>query len=202
MAKPASASDELALEFHPLTADRWDDFARLFGPRGACGGCWCMFWRLRRADFERQKGDANRDAMHELVRSGTEPGLLAYHGGAPVGWVAVARREQYPALARSRILRPIDATPVWSVSCLFVARAYRNRGVSVRLLRAAVDFVRAKGGDVVEGYPVEPRAGAVAPAFAWTGLAAAFRKAGFHEVARGSPTRPIMRSLPVIDPGS
>lgn len=99
----------------------------------------------------------------------------------------------YPALARSRVLRPVDDTPVWSISCLFVARAYRNQGVSVKLLKAATEFVRERGGTVVEGYPVEPRQGVIPPVFAWTGLPSAFRRAGFVEVARGSETRPIMR---------
>lgn len=181
------------LEFHPLTPDRWDDFAALFGPRGACGGCWCMVWRLPRSEFERGKGDGNRDALRALVEEGEEPGLLAYHGGRAVGWCAVAPRDRYPALARSRVLRPLDDTPVWSVSCLFVAKEYRKCGVSVRLLKAAAKHVKARGGRVLEGYPVEPK-GVNAPApFVWTGLPSAFLAAGFVECTRRSPTRPVMR---------
>src|SRR5262245_40253210 len=181
------------LTFHPLTPERWPDFEALFGARGACGGCWCMLWRLRRADFERQKGEGNRAAMHALVASGAVPGLLAYDAGAPVGWCAVAPRACYPALDRWRVLKPLDDTPVWSVSCLFVAKGHRGRGVSVALLRAAVEHVRRQCGRCVEGYPVEPKTGQLPPVFAWTGLPSAFRQAGFVEVARGSPTRPIMR---------
>jgi GNAT superfamily N-acetyltransferase len=91
------------------------------------------------------------------------------------------------------VLKPIDDTPAWSISCLFVAREYRKRGVSVQLLRAAVEHVRQCGGEVVEGYPVEPKKGEMPAVFAWTGLPSAFLKAGFTEAARGSPTRPIMR---------
>jgi len=131
--------------------------------------------------------------MQTLVRGGTEPGILAFAGDVPVGWCAVAPREDYPALGRSRVLKAVDETPVWSVSCLFVAKDYRNRGVSVALLRAAIDFVARRGGSVLEGYPVEPKSGEMPPAFAWTGLASAFLRAGFTEHRRGSPTRPIMR---------
>lgn len=132
---------------HPLTDDRWNDFARLFGRNGACGGCWCMLWRLPRRVFDAQKGEGNREAMRDLVRAGAEPGLLAYRGDEVVGWCALGPRAIYPALERSRVLKPVDDEPVWSVSCLFVHRAHRNQGVSVALLRAAVDFARAWGHD-------------------------------------------------------
>lgn len=180
-------------EIRPLTKDRWSDFADLFGPRGACGGCWCMWWKLKRSEFEKRKGEGNRRAMKRLVDRGEVPGLLAYDGDRPVGWIAVAPREHYPALGRSRILKPVDDTPVWSVVCFFVARSHRDRGVSVELLHAAVEFVRQRGGAVVEGYPVEPKKERMPQVFAFTGLASAFVKAGFREVARRSETRPIMR---------
>lgn len=180
------------LAIRPLTPSRWKDLETLFGERGACGGCWCMFWRLSRSAFVRQKGGRNREALRRVVQSGDPPGLLAYDGRTPVGWCAVAPRADYPALARSRILKPVDGEPVWSVSCLFVARPYRRRGVSVRLIEAAADYARRRGGRIVEGYPVEPQ-GAAPDAFVWTGLASAFRQAGFREVARRSKTRPIMR---------
>ncbi len=181
------------LAFAPLTAERWADLEELFGPRGACGGCWCMSWRLARREFERGKGDGNRRAFRAIVRSGAEPGVLAYRGGEPVGWCAVAPREHYPALGRSRILAPVDERPVWSISCLFVARAARRAGVSVRLIRAAVEHAAAHGAAVVEAYPVEPYETNMPAAFAWTGTVSAFRKAGFREVLRRSRTRPIMR---------
>lgn len=182
-------------EFHPLTPERWTDFEVLFGPRGACAGCWCMVWRRSRKEWEAGKGEGNRIAMKTVVDAGREPGIIGYSDGRPAGWCAVAPRAEYPALARSRVLRPLDDTPVWSVTCFFVAKEFRNRGLSVALLRAAIDFVKARGGRVLEGYPVEPRTAVMPAAFAWTGLASAFRKAGFVEAARHAPTRPIMRHV-------
>jgi GNAT superfamily N-acetyltransferase len=181
------------LKTHPVTPRRWDDFAKLFGSRGACGGCWCMWWRLTSAEFEKRKGAGNRRAMRTLVKSGRVPGLLAYRGREPVGWISVAPRDDFPRLATSRILKPVDDEPVWSVVCFFVAKEHRGQGVSVELLRAAIDFVRRKGGRMVEGYPVEPRKKRAPAVFVYTGLAAAYRQAGFRECARRSATRPIMR---------
>jgi GNAT superfamily N-acetyltransferase len=181
------------LEFHPLTRERWSDFEELFGPRGACGGCWCMWWRLKRSKFEVQKGEANRRAMKAIVESGEVPGLLAYVQGKAVAWCSVAPRGHYSALQRSRILKPVDETPVWSVVCFFVIRGYRRKGITPRLLRAAVEYAKQRGGKVVEGYPVEPRKERMPDVLAYTGLAATFLKAGFTEVLRRSETRPIMR---------
>jgi GNAT superfamily N-acetyltransferase len=178
--------------FRPLTPARGRDLVALFGPTGACAGCWCMWPRLRHADFQRGRGAANRRAFRRRVAAGPPPGVLAYVDGAPAGWCALAPRAEYPRLESSRVLAPADARPVWSVVCFFVARPHRGRGLSVALLEAAVAFAAGRGARIVEGYPVEPRA-RTADAFVWTGLAATFRAAGFHEVARRSATRPIMR---------
>ena len=181
------------LDFFPLTSDRWDDFTRLFGERGACGGCWCMWMRLTRSVFEQQKGELNKNAIKEFVDSGNIPGLLAYQNDEPIGWISVAPREEFSVLQRSRILKPIDDKPVWSVACFFIDKKYRNQGLSVRLLHAAIEYVKQKGGEIVEGYPVEPKKDRMPAAFAWTGLASAFLAAGFSEKERRSATRPIMR---------
>jgi len=192
-AKERGVSD---LKFHVLTSATWGDLEKLFGQRGACGGCWCMSWRLARSDFLKQKGEMNRKALKALVDSGEVPGILAYAEGQPIGWCAVAPRGSFPRLERSRVLKPVDNKPVWSVVCFFVAKPFRGKGVSVRLLEAVVNYVREQGGLIVEGYPIEPTKNWRSPdSFLYTGLPSAFRKAGFVEVARRSKTRPIMRCM-------
>jgi len=142
----------------------------------------------------RQRGEMNRKALKNLVDSDKVPGILAYAEGQPIGWCAVALRETFPRLERSKILSRIDNKPAWSVVCFFVAKPFRRKGMSVRLLTAAVDYVKKQGGDIVEGYPVEPKKDWTPPdPFVYTGLVSAFRKAGFVEVARRSKTRPVMR---------
>ncbi|MHB0868563.1 MAG: GNAT family N-acetyltransferase [Chloroflexota bacterium] len=180
------------LEFHPVTPDRWNDLEALFGQRGACAGCWCMWWRLKRSQWEAQRGEGNRLALRSLVDAGEVPGILAYSGAQPVGWCSVAPREAFPALERSRTLRRIDDQPVWSVVCFFVAKPFRRRGVSVRLMQAALEYVRERGGRIVEGYPNRP--GKPSPdAWVYMGLYPAFLEAGFLEAANPSPTRSIVR---------
>jgi GNAT superfamily N-acetyltransferase len=176
------------------TAERWGDLARLFGERGACAGCWCMWARLTASEFRAGAGDKNRRTLQRIVRRGDQPGILAYVNGEPVGWCALAPRNIYVRLEGSRVLAPVDDQPVWSVVCFFVARGWRGRGVTVALLEQAAKFAARSGARVLEGYPIDPRDGArPAGAFVWTGLKRTFDRAGFREIARRSPTRPIMR---------
>lgn len=184
----------MTTRIHPLTIDRWNDYEQLFGPRGACAGCWCMYWKLPRKDFTVGQGDMNRLAQKKIVTSGQIPGLIAYVDGFPAGWLAVEPRENYLVLNNSRILKRIDELPVWSVTCFFVAKKYRNSGLTVALLNAAIRFVAKQGGKVIEGYPVDPLSnGKMPPVFVYTGLMSAFKQAGFVEVERRSEKRPIMR---------
>ncbi len=187
------SAPELDLTFHPLTPDHWPDLEALFGPRGAVGGCWCMWWRITRKEFEAGQGEANRAAFRQIVARGDVPGILAYHEGKPVGWCAVQPREAYPVLQRSPTLKPVDEQPVWSITCFFVAKPYRCSRLTAALIRAAVNHAARHGARIVEGYPVEPRSEDAPDLYVFTGFASTFREAGFVEVARRSPTRPIMR---------
>jgi GNAT superfamily N-acetyltransferase len=178
--------------FKPVKRNLWTDFEELFGSNGACAGCWCMYWKLRGKAFDEVRGFETRQMHKSIVDSGTVTGLLAYLHGEVVGWIAVEPREAYDRLVHSRTLKPVDDQPVWSVTCFYVAKKLRRTGISVELLKAAVEHVRKQGGRIVEGYPVDTQKDMPAP-FIYTGTASAFRQAGFQEVARRAPTRPIFR---------
>jgi hypothetical protein len=186
------------LEIHPVTAERWPDLVELFerrGPRGAwprTSACYCMFWRLppaeydaafRRRSLENVSGGPNKKAMHELLVRGTVPGLLAYRGDDPIGWVAVSPRDELVRLRSSPGLGAEDEAESgrpWSISCFYIYRTAWRCGVGAALLDAAVARAVKHDGTSVEGYPVQ--AGSVDP---YTGYDTMFAEAGFELVRAG-----------------
>ncbi|HSK12909.1 MAG TPA: GNAT family N-acetyltransferase [Phnomibacter sp.] len=181
------------LHYKPLTADTWPALENLFGAKGACGGCWCMYWRTTAARFKVQKGDGNKVALKEMTENGLPIGVLAFEDDEPVGWCAIAPRDQLVRFATSRVLRPPDETQVWSVHCFFMKKQYRGKGLTVDLLKAAVKYAATLGATCIEGYPLDNLKSKTPDVFAWTGLMQTFARAGFAEVIRRSAGRPIMR---------
>ncbi|OIP11941.1 MAG: hypothetical protein AUJ99_06260 [Caldisericum sp. CG2_30_36_11] len=180
------------LKFRPLTLDKWNDLEQLFGENGACGGCWCMYWRLTRKKFTEQLGNINRRAFKKIVKSGEIPGIIAYSKGKPVGWISIAPREQFPALERSQTLKRIDDKPVLSIVCFFIDKSFRKKGITRLLIKNALDYAKENGANIVEGYPAEPIK-KMSDASVYTGTKSAFIKEGFGEVTRGPNKRTIMR---------
>jgi hypothetical protein len=128
------------VEIYPLTSERWSDLLRLFGPSGADGGCWCMYWRFTQQQYAQSNRQLNQAALHDLVEAGNIPGLLAYQADQPIGWCGLSPREQFARLRRSRHFRPIDDRPTWSIVCFFIARQHRRQHVATRLLQFAVTY--------------------------------------------------------------
>jgi len=151
-----------------------------------------MYFRLPRAQWAAQKGERNKKALRDLVQSGEPTRLLAYADAEPARWCALAPRERYPRLANSRNFKPIDAQPSWAVTCFFVARPYRRKGLMLALLRAAAQYAARRGARLLEGYPVEAKEGYQDSPF-YRGVMSTFRKAGFKVAARRSPASCVMR---------
>ncbi len=187
-----------------LTPALWEDVETLFGPRGACAGCWCMFWRLERGErFDELKGERLKARLRAGVLRGEVHGVLAYDDGAPVGWATFGPRMSFPRLQRSPSLACDDADRVWSIPCFFVRRSHRGRGVGRALLEAAVAEMRRRGVSLVEGYPVKPTASGdpLPAAFAYTGTRPLFDAAGFRlEPGAGAHSRHRVRRS--LRPGS
>lgn len=180
-------------DWHPLTAERWADFERLFGRNGAYAGCWCMWFRQTGKEYEASHGEPNRRAMCALVERGEVPGVILYAAGEPAGWAAVQPREALPRLERSRAAKRPDDAPVWSVVCFFVHRNHRGRGMMRRLLDAAIAHARSSGATVLEAYPKDLEELSPSTDAAYTGLLPVFLEAGFAEVARYAKGCPIVR---------
>jgi GNAT superfamily N-acetyltransferase len=187
----------MKLEIKPLNPDRWDDLVELFGRPGAsiARGCYCMCYR-RSGKHEVPAGltysEDNKRALKALVDRGVVPGLLGYEKGRAVAWVSLGPREDYAKLARSPVMKPVDAKPVWSIVCFFVDARARHRGVAEALLRGATAWAREQGATLLEAYPCDKPDGGVDD-FMWFGAKPMFDRAGFAEVARRKPTRPVMR---------
>lgn len=174
------------IDFYPLTPERWADFETLFGAHGACCGCWCMFWRMTRKEFNQGCGEANKQAMADLVNSGGIPGIIGYQEGKPIGWCSVAPREEFASLERSRNLKRIDDKPVWAIVCFYIAKTARKTGYMTIAIKAAVDYAHRNGAEIVEAYPTDVREHRP-PGDLYMGDLNTFLKVGFKVIAeRGS----------------
>jgi GNAT superfamily N-acetyltransferase len=180
------------IEIRPVTPEIWGDMEHLFQQMGSFKGCWCMWWRLKRKDFDRMYGEGNHRAMQEIVQSGQVPGLLAYVDEAPIAWCSVAPREHFPVLDRSPVLKRVDDKPVWSIVCFFISEVYRGQGLMSKLIKAAVAYANQNGAYIVEAYPVIPEASSNPELQSFTGVITAFEEEGFEEVVRRSKIQPII----------
>lgn len=170
----------------PITSADWGPIEALFGPRGACADCWCMYWRVPSTGkyWERFKGARAKHTFRSLIESGEARGALAFGGDEPVGWASFGPREDFPYLQRSRKLPREAPTGTWCVNCFFVRSGFRNRGVAAKLLACATAAAKAAGASALDGFPVVPQTGKpVPPAFAHTGLPSLFEAAGFRRIA-------------------
>lgn len=183
---------------HPLTPDRWDDLEAIFNAKGCsiARGCWCMYYRRSGKSADLRAGETqsarNRSDLMALAASDQPPGLIGYQDGVPIGWISLGPRQDFAKLARSPVMKPIDELPVWSIVCFVVPSEYRKQGVARALLAGAVEYARQRGVRLLEAYPVdkaEPSAGESS----WFGSKAMYDAAGFEEVARRKPARPMVR---------
>lgn len=181
------------LHIQPLSVQTWNDFETLFTDKGGCNNCWCMLYRRNNKDFtEGKKNGSNRTSMKQLVDQNTPTGLIVYQGNEPISWVSFAPREILEKMKRSRVHKPIDNQPVWSITCMFVAAKHRKQGQSVPALEAVIDYANSSGIKIIEAYPTVPNQTLPDP-FVWTGLLNSFLKAGFKIVDQTSKNRPMVR---------
>ncbi|HEY3744155.1 MAG TPA: GNAT family N-acetyltransferase [Bryobacteraceae bacterium] len=179
----------LPVTIRPLTPDLWPALEDLFGPMGACSGCWCMYWRIGAA-YRKQSSEENKTAFHQVVEDGPPPGLLAFADDLAVGWCQLTPRDSLPWLDRTWRIKRVDDVPVWSISCFYVRIGYRKRGVTSALIKEALRFAKRAKAPALEAYPLD---GALSPSSTSTGYVTAFARAGFKTIACHVPYRPIMR---------
>ena len=189
MKRRARPRSRKSVSVRPLTPELWPALEDLFGPRGAVNDCWCMAWRIGAA-YRRRASEENKADFRALVKRGPPPGLLAFSGALPVGWCQVTPRSAVPALDRHPRLKPVDDAPVWSITCFYVRKGWRRRGVTYALIEAALAAAKRAKAPALEVYPLDRRH---TPSATSTGVATTFTRLGFETVARRVPARPIMR---------
>ena len=188
-----------SLEVRPLTPDTFGDLAALFEEGGDPKWCWCMFFRARGRDWSNSTAEQNRAELRALAdRPDIAPGLVGYEGDRVVGWVSLGPRHDYERLEYSKVLAPVDDTPVWSIVCFVVSRRARGRGVAMGMLRAATEYAREHGATMLEAYPADTAGGRRRAADIYQGTLVMFERAGFEVVERrqwnpSTPVRPIVR---------
>jgi len=182
------------LTFEPLTKANWAKFVQLFGNKGACENCWCMYYRLSKSDYaEGKTEDSNKEAMQNLVIENKPTGILAFYEGQPIAWCAFAPREDFIKLERSRVHKRIDDLPVWSIPCFFIDKAFRRQGITVELLKGVISYAKENNISIIEAYQIIPTTESLPDSFAWIGLYKSFEHAGFEIVDRTSKNRPMVR---------
>jgi GNAT superfamily N-acetyltransferase len=176
-----------------LTPRLWPEVEALFGKNGASGGCWCQAWRIEKGEkWKEVQGAVAKERLRNGILKGTTLGVLAFDGDTPIGWCTFGPRDSFPRLNRAPSLLCADSSRVWSVPCFFVIRGYRGRGVASAMLEHALEAMKAKGAEIVEGYPSKPnKEGKYIDAFAWTGTISLFEKLGFVTV--GNPEKSKIR---------
>lgn len=182
------------LTFEAVSRNNWNKFTILFGAKGACGNCWCMYYRLSKIDFNEGKlNDGNKEAMYELVKQNKSTSIIASYQDVPIAWCAFAPREDFDKLKKSRVHKPIDNEKAWSIPCTFIHKDFRRKGVSVALLKGLIKYAAQNNIKIIEAYPTIPTQEKLPDSFAWIGLYKSFERAGFKIVDRTSKHRPMVR---------
>ncbi|QNP66150.1 GNAT family N-acetyltransferase [Streptomyces genisteinicus] len=171
----------MTIEVRPASV--FEDVRQVLGPKSPTANvCWCLSYRIPSRLNNELRGPDRGEYVAGLCRADPPPGVLAYDGGEPVGWAAVAPRSE-TSFARNRKIPHVDDLPVWSLWCVRVRPGHRKSGLSHHLIAGAVAFARAQGAPVVEAYPLDNGGARVDLTMAYAGLRANFERAGFTHAA-------------------
>lgn len=169
----------MAFDTRPVTPDRVDDFVAVANPNRRASHCWCLSHRLTAREVS-DLGDGSREsAFRELCGRENPPGVIGYDDGEPVGWCSIGPRSENTRLSGSRLIRPLDDLPVWSIICVVVRGGHRRRGYTTPLIEGAVGYAASRGAPAVESYPVDPGSERIDLTMAFVGTRAMFEKVGF-----------------------
>ncbi|MGJ9412963.1 GNAT family N-acetyltransferase [Aeromicrobium sp. CF4.19] len=170
-------------ETHPVTPDRFEDFADVVNPNRRETHCWCLSHRLTAPQITELGEGSREQAARRLCEREHPPGVVTYRDGIPVGWCSISPRSDIPRLVKSALIRPVDDVAVWSIICVVVRGGHRKQGVTTRLLEGAVQHAAAHGAPAVEAHPVDPD-GRMDLTMAFVGTRSMFEKVGFEVIGQ------------------
>lgn len=170
-------------ETHPVTPDRFDDLADVINPNRRETHCWCLSHRVGAKEIAELGGGSREQAMRALCARDVPPGVVTYRDGTPVGWCNIGARSDIPRLRQSKLIRPVDDVPVWSIVCTVVRSGHRRQGVTQQLIEGAVQWARSQGAPAVEAHPVDPD-GRMDLTMAFVGTRAMYERAGFEVIGQ------------------
>ncbi len=162
-----------------LSLKTWPDFETLAEANGGVwGGCWCM-WYHGKAEADASP-EEKREAKRCRVAEGRAHAALVYEDSAPVGWCQFGPPGELPRLHNQRAYeKEASASPDWRITCFFVGKGHRGKGVGTAALAGAVAEIAQLGGGIVEGYPEDIEGRKVSPAFLFNGALSTFEAQGF-----------------------
>jgi len=179
----------------PLDASTWDAFARLVERHnGVFGGCWCTYFHT----FHGEKtftAEGNRALKKRLVDEGGAHAALVFDGDEAVAWCQYGSPEELPNIYhRKEYEATVDTPPDYRITCIFVDKKYRRKGVTEAALRGAVDLIAQSGGGLVEGYPHDTTDGRKVSVL-YNSTRSLYERAGFSYLCPKGKRNCVMRRV-------
>jgi GNAT superfamily N-acetyltransferase len=180
------------LTVRALGPGTWDAFADLVERHnGVFGGCWCTWFHTMSSEKTRTY-EGNRALKEQLVREGRAHAALVLDGDVAVAWCEFGSCSELPNIYhRKQYDEEADLHPDYRITCIFVDKRHRRRGLAALALHGAVDLIAEAGGGVVEGYPHDPDGKRVAVLY--NGTRSMFEHEGFELVRRKGQRNTVMR---------
>ncbi len=188
----------MAYTTRELSPQTLPDFERLALKQG---GCWCMYYQ-RAKPIGRKLSSADRKRINKkdkktLVQQCRSHAILVYEGKTPVGWCQYGSKDELPRIDAGRNYRkagpPDEAEKLWRITCFFVDKDYRGKGIAKIALKTALESIKKQGGGIVEAYPIVSKKMAAVPEWRWFGTPSMFRREGFRTVAPLGTSGVLMR---------
>ena len=176
-----------------LTMNTWPNFEELVQKhKGFWGGCWCTYFHQKPPEYKKSP-EANKGLKERLVKEGKTHAALVFHQKTCVAWCQFGSPQELPNIYHKKEVLSKMTLPDWRITCFFVDKEYRKKGLAVFALGGAVALIKEQGGGVIESYPQETGGKKVSSSFLYNGTKEIFEKVGFNYEGSKGKNHCIMR---------